>query len=176
MQTTIELNAADVRRALAAMKEIDKKSVLALRKGLRTSLQPLANQIANESGIERGVSHRGFIHGKATAAAPQMEGKVSFRPGRPLKGGGWTPLLSLQIGTKPSFYRGQYIVELAGSVTQGVTPQGKNLVRILNQDRAMKGRGGRFLYSKFRLLRPDIISRAEKALKPLFEKLGKELG
>lgn len=176
MQTTIELNAADVRRALAAMKNLDEKAVLALRKGLRTSLQTFATQIANEAGIERGVSHRGFMHGKATGAAPRMEGKVSFTPGRPLRGGGWTPLLSLQIGTKPSFYRGQYIAELAGSVTQGVTAQGKNLVRILNQDKAMKGRGGRFLYDKFRLLRPDIISRAEKALKPLFEKLGRELG
>ena len=84
-------------------------------------------------------------------------------------------MLSLEVGTNPKQARGVYIAELAGSRTNGVTPQGKNLISKLNQQRAMKGAGGRYIYDKFRLLRPDIVSRAESALQPLFKQLNRKL-
>jgi hypothetical protein len=173
MQSTIKLDAKDVRRALQIMKDIDPESVKQLRKELRSNLKPIAAEIAREVPNDAPLS--GFNNSGATQWSAVRPG-VSFRPGKRRGGrGGWSSLLSLEVGTNPKQARGVYIAELAGSRTNGVTPQGKNLISKLNQQRAMKGAGGRYIYDKFRLLRPDIMRRAESALQPLFKQLNRKL-
>lgn len=172
MASTIKLDAKDVRRALQILKEIDPDAVKTLRSNLRSNLKPIAQEIANSVPNDAPLS--GFNHAGATRWSAVRPG-VSFRPGKSRKGGPWTPLLSLEVGTSPKNARGVYIAELAGSRTQGVTSSGKQLVNSLNRQKMMKGIGGRYIYSKFRLLRPDVVSRAENILKPLFEKIDRRL-
>lgn len=171
MTSTIKLDANDVRRALKILKDIDPDSVKQLRKELRSNLKPIAAEIARDVPADAPLS--GFNNSGATRWSSVRPG-VSFRTGK-RRGGGWSSLLSLEVGTKPKDARGVYIAELAGSRTNGITASGKNLVRQLNQQRAMKGAGGRYIYDKFRLLRPDIMNRAEKALQPLFRQINRKL-
>lgn len=102
-------------------------------------------------------------------------------------------MLSLEVGTNPRQARGVYIAELAGSRNRAggwksrtapftnhpngiaITTQGRALIDKLNQQRAMKGAGGRYIYDKFRLLRPDVMSRAERALEPLLKQINRKL-
>lgn len=167
----LKLDANDVRRALKILKEIDPESVKQLRKELRSNLKPIAAEIA--ASVPNDPPLSGFNNAGATRWSPVRPG-VSFRTGK-RRGGGWSSLLSLEVGTNPRQARGVYIAELAGSRTNGVTASGKNLVRQLNQQRAMKGAGGRYIYDKFRLLRPDVMKRAESALEPLFRQINRRL-
>lgn len=169
----LKLDANDVRRALKILKDIDPESVKQLRKELRSNLKPIAAEIARNVPSDAPLS--GFNNASATRWSAVRPG-VSFRPGKQ-RGGrrGWSSLLSLEVGTNPKAARGVYIAELAGSRTNGVTASGKNLVRQLNQQRAMKGAGGRYIYDKFRLLRPDVMSRAERALEPLLRQINRKL-
>jgi hypothetical protein len=168
----LKLDGDDVRRTLQMLKNIDPDSVKILRKELRSALKPLAQDIANEVPTNAPLS--GFQHGGPTAWSPVRPG-VSFRPGKRRKGGPWTPLVALEVGTKPQQFRGVYIAELAGSRTNGVTEQGKNLVRQLNQQRSMKGRGGRYIYAGFRLQRSDAQNIAERILKRFWERVDRKL-
>jgi hypothetical protein len=66
---------------------------------------------------------------------------------------------------------GPQIAELAGMRTQGKTASGEAMIYNLNQRKPMKGRGGRFAYNQFRLLRPDIVRIAEEIVNKNFGKL-----
>ena len=168
----LKLDGDDVRRVLQQLKDIDPESVKILRKELRSALKPLAQDIANEVPTSAPLS--GFNNAGATSWSA-VRPSVSFRPGKRRKGGPWTPLIALEVGTKPSSQRGVYIAELAGSRTNGVTPQGKNLVRQLNQQRPMKGRGGRYIYAGFRLQRSDALNIAERILKRFWDRVDRKL-
>jgi hypothetical protein len=81
----------------------------------------------------------------------------------------------VSIRVQPKATRGVYIAELAGSRSSGYTTAGQNLISILNSRFPMKGKGGRFIYSKFRLLRPDVVRIAEGILDRTFKKLEQSL-
>jgi hypothetical protein len=163
MIETPKLNADDVRRALKALKEIDPQIVKDLRKELRTRLSPIAQQVAQAVPNEPPLSGLG-------SQWSRVKGKVSLTPGRSKKTG--NALVSVRVD--PVSGRGLYIAELAGSRSTG-TGTGRNLIEVLNQRKPMKGRGGRYVYAQFRLLRPDVIVIAEKILNDTFSKLEKEL-
>ena len=49
------------------------------------------------------------------------------------------------------------------------------MIRNLNSRYPMKGKGGRFAYTKFRLLRPDAVKLAVDAVKSYTEKVNRRL-
>jgi hypothetical protein len=168
MIQTPRLDADDVRRALKALKEIDPQIVKDLRKELRSKLSPVAQQVAAAVPIDPPLS--GFRNAGETrwsAVTP----KTSFTPGRSKKTG--NSLVAVRI--QPKEGRGVYIAELAGSRTSGSTASGQSLIRVLNERQPMKGKGGRYIYAKFRLLRPDVINIAERILNDTFRKLENKL-
>lgn len=168
MFETPKVNANDVRRALKLLKEIDPQIVKDLRSGLRTKLSNVAQQVAQAVPQDPPLS--GFLNSGATQWS-RVTGKVSFTPGRSRKTG--NNLVSLRV--QPRVGRGVYIAELAGSRSDGYTPQGANLIRVLNERQRMKGKGGRYIYAKFRLLRPDVVNIAEDVLNTTFKKLEDKL-
>jgi hypothetical protein len=159
------LDAKQVRAALKALKEVDPNITKDLRQNLRSQLSSIAKQVADAVPAAPPLS--GFANAGATGWS-KVTGKVSFTPGKS-KFPGTSSLVSLRV--QPKATRGVYIAELAGSRTLGATGAGQNLIAVLNQRQPMTGRGGRFIYAKFRMLRPDVVRIAEGILDSTFKKL-----
>ena len=170
MQPAAVLDAKQVREALKALKAIDANIVKDLRKDLRSNLAPIAKQVADAVPLAPPLS--GFANAGATGWST-VTGKTSFTPGRSRFGSATSSLESIRV--QPKATRGVYIAELAGSRSSGYTTAGQNLISILNSRFPMKGKGGRFIYSKFRLLRPDVVRIAEGILDRTFKKLEQSL-
>jgi hypothetical protein len=169
MQPTATLDAKQVREALKALKAIDANVVKDLRRDLRSNLSPIAKQVADAVPVAPPLS--GFANAGATAWSA-VTGKTSFTPGR-TRYAGTSSLVSIRV--QPKATRGVYIAELAGSRSSGYTVAGQNLIAILNSRFPMKGKGGRFIYAKFRMLRPDVVRIAEGILNTTFKKLEQSL-
>ena len=159
------LDAKQVRAALKALREVDPNITKDLRQNLRSQLAPIASQIAD--AVPSAPPLSGFANGGATGWSA-VTGKTSFTPGKS-RFGGTSALVSIRV--QPKATRGVYIAELAGSRTLGATAAGQNLIAVLNQRAPMKGRGGRYIYAKFRMLRPDVVRIAEGILNNTFKKL-----
>lgn len=163
---TAALDAKQVRTALKALKEVDANIVKDLRSELRSKLGGIAKQVADAIPNEPPLS--GFANGGGTRWS-KVTGKVSFTPGKP-KFPGTSSLVSLRV-VPPKTARGIFIAELAGSRSAGATLTGQNLISVLNQRQPMTGRGGRYIYAKFRMLRPDVVRIGEEILNGTFKKL-----
>ena len=148
---TPKVNAEKIREAVGELRAIDKALVSELRKELRGKISPFARQIADNVPTDPPLS--GFGNTGATGWS-DVTPKISFTPGRSRKTG--NHLVSIRIQPRAA-RRGLYIAELGGSRTRGVSNRGRAMIRNLNQRYPMKGKGGRFAYTKFRLLRPDAM-------------------
>lgn len=163
------VNADDVRRVIRAIKQFDPEILKILRQELRGQLGPIANQIAAAfpdsppPSVNLGIT--GFAHNGRTGWGP-VRGSVSFTPGKTRKQG--NPLVSMAVNGPKG---GPQIAELAGMRTQGNTASGRAMINYLNGVKPMKGRGGRFGYNQFRLLRPDIQRIAQEIVNRNFAKL-----
>jgi hypothetical protein len=162
----VKLDAKQVRAALKALKAIDETIVKDLKTDLKGQLTPIARQVADAVPVSPPLS--GFANAGATGWT-KVTGKTSFTPGRSRYGGA-SSLVSIRVAP-PKNSRGIYIAELAGSRTLGATGAGQNLIAVLNQRQPMIGRGGRYIYAKFRMLRPDVVRIAEGILDSTFKKL-----
>lgn len=158
------LDADQVRKALKALKAVDETAVKDLRQELRSQLSPIAKQVAD--AVPKAPPLSGFANAGATGWST-VTGKTSFTPGKSRKTG--SSLVSIRV--QPKAARGIYIAELAGSRSSGYTVAGQSLIAVLNSRAPMQGRGGRFIYAKFRMLRPDVIRIAEGILDKTFKKL-----
>jgi hypothetical protein len=153
---TTSIGAENIREAIKELKALDDTLLKAMRKDLRNSLSPFTKQIADAVPSTPPLSGFGdgdFGHSGETGWS-QVKASASFTPGRSRKSGNKLVSIKVNAGNKK---RGVYIAELAGSRSNGFTPQGRNLIKVLNERDPMKGKGGRYAYSKFRLLRPDIV-------------------
>jgi hypothetical protein len=151
---TPSFEAEGIREAFKHLREVDPQLVKDLRKDLRNKISPFAKQIADAVPARPPLS--GFGNPGPTGWAP-VKGTVSITPGRSRKTG--NHLVSIRI-TPRGGLRGLYIAELAGSRSGGSVDRGRRMIDVLNQRFPMRGRGGRFAYTKFRLLRPDAMKLA----------------
>jgi hypothetical protein len=102
------------------------------------------------------------------------KGVVGFTPGKNRANA--TNLVAIRIQSVPlSGQAGFMFAELAGTRSNGFTPEGQNFISVLNSRYPMTGKSGRFFYRQFRLLRPDIVKLAESILNSTFEKIDAEL-
>ena len=164
-----ELNADDVRRAFKALNELDKQIVKDLRKDLRTQLSPMAQAIAASVPGESPL--RGMKNGGRTGWSA-VRPSVSITPGRGRRS--YNRLVSINI-TPIENRVGVSIAELAGSRSNGFTPSGRAMISKLNENRQMKGRGGRYIYDAFVPLRPDVVAIATRILDQTFAKLDRKI-
>lgn len=158
------VNADDVRRVIKVLKQVDADIVKDLRAELRGKLGPVANQIASAVPNEPPLS--GFANNGATGWGP-VRGKTAFTPGKSRRNANSLVSIRIDSGTK----RGPYIAELAGTRTSGRSPQGEAMIYQLQNRKATQGRGGRYAYAQFRLLRPDVVRLAEDILNKTFKEL-----
>lgn len=162
---TPTLDAAEVRNVIKHLRSIDDEAVKRLRAELKSGLSPIVSQIVE--AVPENPPLRGFSTAGATGWA-KVRGATGFTPGKNRQNA--KNLVAIRI-TPAGDKRGLFIAELAGSRSAGSTPQGANLIAYLNRRAPMKGRGGRYAYAKFRLLRPDIVNIAARILNKTFAQI-----
>jgi hypothetical protein len=142
-----------------------------LRTDLKSNLGPIAKQVTNDLGKPSQPPLSGFRNNGATAWSGTRT-TVSFTPGKSREFA--NSLVSIRV-TPLGKRRGIFIAELAGSRSSGITSQGSNLITVLNSRKPMRGKGGRFIYNKFRELRPEVVRLATNILNDTFKKFEKKL-
>ena len=172
----------DLTRVMRELKTLDKKSVTALRAGLRVGLQPYVAQIQAEvpkeaplSGMQRGRKG-GAVRGR-TRWRGINKPVIKFLPGRSRRSG--TNLLMITVtGGKRGL--GFDYAELAGirsrpgatvsrpytrrvrgggvtrEMTHRVSSQGDNFIAQLNARKPIRGVAGRYAYDAFVKIRPAV--------------------
>jgi hypothetical protein len=151
---TPSFEAEGIRDAIKHLREVDPQLVKDLRKDLRTKISPFAKQVAAAVPSTPPMSGFGNLSPTGwTAVRPS----VSFTPGKSRKTG--NHLVSIRVNPIGG-RRGLYIAELAGSRSGGSVARGRRMIDVLNSRFPMRGAGGRFAYTKFRLLRPDAVKLA----------------
>lgn len=157
------VDAKEFRKVLKVLKVIEPDSQKKLGQSLKGKLQPLANQVAsavpNESPLI-GMNNLG------RTAWGTVRGKTAFTPGRGRRNATNLVAIRIDAGERAA---GPIIAELAGSRSPGKTASGKAMIDKLNRVKPMKGRGGRFAYNQFRLLRPDIVRIATDIINGTFK-------
>lgn len=170
--TTEKLDASQVRKALNLLKSIEEEGVKDLRNDLKTRLSPFATQISNAAPSVSEPPLSGMKYGRL-GWGPR-KGTVGFTPGKNRANA--ANLVAIRVQSVPvSGQAGFMFAELAGTRSGGVTPEGRNFVSVLNSRFPITGKGGRFFYKQFRLLRPDIVKLAESILNRTFDKIDAEL-
>lgn len=148
------IDATGIREAINALKKIDPDLVKALRSDLRSSMKPFAQQIKQASPQDPPLS--GMGHNGPTRYLPTTN-NVSMTTGKSRKFPEMSALVSIRA-TPKNKTRGFYSAELAGSRSTGYTPQGRNMIAVLNQRKPMVGRGGRYAYDSFQRQQPMIFA------------------
>jgi hypothetical protein len=150
------VRAEGVREVLAELKKLSPDLVKQLRKDLRAGVQPTVKAVVAAYPIApplSGMANNGDLRWG------RVRGSVSITPGRSRKYRQTSNLVSIKVTGSPD--RGLRMVELAGSRSSGSTPQGQNLIAVLNRRRPMRGRGGRFAYDTFRKNRDQAVQVAD---------------
>ena len=147
------VDAQGVREAIAELKNIDPDLVKALRTDMRSSLKPFAARIKEALPADPPLS--GMGHGGGTRYLPTTV-NVSITTGKSRKNPTLSALASIRA-TPKNKSRGLYLAELAGSRSSGYTPQGRNLISVLNERKRMRGSAGRFIYDSFRRNKDQIF-------------------
>ena len=171
-----QVDAKEVRNVLRVLKTIEPTVTKTLRQDLRSQLSSIAKQTAE--GIPTQAPMSGMRRGEGVSIDladdllwSRVDGKVSFTPGKTRYAGDY--LVSIRVVPKNG--RGVFMGELAGSRSRGSTTRGSRMINVLNQRKAMIGRGGRFGYSRFRSLRPSAVAIAVRIINSTFKKFEKEL-
>lgn len=157
------VDARQLRTVLKVLKTIEPDVQKKLGQDLKNKLQPIANQIA--SSVPSQSPLIGMNNDGRTGWGP-VRGKTSFTPGRGRRNA--TNLVAIRVDAGERSV-GAVIAELAGSRTSGKTASGRAMIEKLNREKAMKGKGGRYAYNQFRLLRPDILRIATDIINGTFK-------
>jgi len=151
---TPSFEAEGIRQAVKHLREVDPQLVKDLRKDLRTKVSPFAKQVAEAFPPEPIISG---MRSNTRLGWSAARASVSVTPGRSRKTG--NHLVSIRVNPVGGRV-GILLAEAAGRASSGQVPRGRNMIKGLNSRQQMKGKAGRFAYTKFRLLRPDAMKLA----------------
>jgi len=168
-----QVNGDDIRRVLGVLKNTDKDLVTKLRKDMRSDIKPYASQVAQAIPVQAPIS--GMNHGYAATRWSAVKASVSFTPGKRRKAlSGESALLSIAINPSDSGSRGLYLGELAGTRSNGFTPQGSNLISVLKKRVSNPNqKGGRFAWKAFFAMKPEIVALGEKSVQAFGDEVSK---
>jgi hypothetical protein len=167
MIETPTLDPAELKRVMRILRELDPEIGKDLSREMKSKIKPVADQVVSAIPIEPPLSG---MRNNGPLAWSRTTGSVSFAPGK-RDARGVVAVKIKPVGGR----RGFFMAELAGSRSQGVTGAGRNLVSVLNERQPMKGRGGRFAYAQFRMLRPDVVKIAITILNKTFAEAERRL-
>ena len=150
------MRAEGVRKMIAELKKISPELVVELRKELRSGLKPQAQAVAAAYPSKPPLSRMGR---PGDLQWTKVRATVSITPGRSRRYRQTSNLVSIRAAGTPD--GGVSMAELAGSRSKGYSPQGRNMIAVLNERFPMKGRGGRFAFNAFRQNRDEVVQIAD---------------
>jgi hypothetical protein len=150
------LRAEGVREVIAELKKVSPELVKQLRKDLRSGVQPTAKAVT--AAYPKAAPLSGMVN-EGRLRWGRVRGSVSITPGRSRKYRQTSSLVAIKTTGTPD--AGVRMAELAGSRSDGSTPQGQNMIAVLNRRYPMRGRGGRFAFDTFRKNRDQVVQVAE---------------
>jgi hypothetical protein len=166
------VSATGIREAVKELKQVDPTLLKDLRKDLRAKVGPLAKQVAD--AVPTHPAALGYGQPRSETGWSPVRPSVTFTPGKSRKKGNY--LVSIRVNPVPAKgRRGLYIGEVAGYLSNGSVEKGRRLINVLNQRYPMKGKGGRFAYTKFRTLRPDAVALATSIVQSTVSKINRKL-
>jgi hypothetical protein len=158
MPAQFTVQAADLKVLLKELREIDPNLRKTMQKEMRDGIKPFANTLKGK------VPKQSPLSGFATASAQGT--RYSWGPvnatvvtpfGKRAKKPGFYPVVSMRFRTRGKNAAGFEIMELAGSKTQGRSPQGRAMIAALARVAPIRGGLGRFVI-------PDGKAEAQKAM------------
>jgi hypothetical protein len=159
-----EIDAREFRKVLSVLKKIEPDTQKELARELKSNLIGVAQQVASAVPVQAPLSG---LDNNGRTAWSRTTGKVSFTPGKSRTNAKSLVSIRADFGNKSA---GVAIAELAGSRSTGFDNRGRSLIEQLNTRKQMKGKGGRYAYAQFRLLRPDIVRIATEIINKSFKK------
>lgn len=154
------MRAEGVREVIAELKKLSPDLVKQLRKDLRAGLKPQAQAVAAAYPKAPPLSGMGYPSRLQWSA---VRATVSITPGRSRRYRETSNLVSIRAAGTPD--AGVNMAELAGSRSKGFTPQGQNMIAVLNERKPMKGRGGRYAFDAFRKNRDEVVRIADEIIR-----------
>lgn len=169
MPAAFTLKKTDFDVVLRELKGMDKALVNELRKSFRTDLKPINESIRANiptqpllSGFAKNVGSSPFVYAKPTAS---VKVNTRHRPGR-----AFSNIVTTRFtDRRPN--AGFSILELAGSKSQGRTPQGRAMISALNSKFPIRTGLGRFAIPEWKKKGPDV----EKVARNILEKFSKQV-
>lgn len=150
---SVTFEGESIREAIAKLQQVDPNLKKMLIKDLKTSIKPIATEIAKAIPGENNPPLSGMRSGYARLRWGGVKATVSVTPG---KKKGATRLVSIVVTGNPD--AGFKMVELAGTRSNGEDGRGINMIKVLRQrfPTPGSGKGGRFAYMKFREEKPAV--------------------
>ena len=162
-------------QAVKDLRKIDKGIINQLRKDLRSDLNPIAREVANEVEIEPPLSG---MAGDNRTAWKGVRGSVSFRPTARSKTGGGIPVVSMRLKSRGK-YAGFEIAEMAGSKNLAFSKnkkQGRQFVNALKRRSDFPSyKAGRFGYGLFLKRRDEMQKLSVKVIDKFANKFNKRV-
>lgn len=149
----VTVDGASIRLAMKELDNINPELKKTMKKELATELESIANEI--KSSVPSTAPLSGMVNNGRLRYGKVRKPLVSVTPGRSKRG---VSFISIKVGASPE--AGFQMAELAGSRNQVKTRQGANFIKVMNERYPMRGKGGRFAYTTFRQLRPEVIAKA----------------
>jgi hypothetical protein len=161
VEVRIQIPPGTERRLRKTLNEIDPKLRRHLSAELRSGLASTAQKVADRAAANASY---GGTNAPMSGMIPRwgnLGAKVKTYPaGRPGKA-----IATISVfGDDNAFNRLLAITERAGSVTRGLTPQGRTMTRVLQDRQPLVGRGGRFIWKAWLKFRPEAVAIAIQSI------------
>ena len=170
---SVEIDARQLEKAMDRVRRFEPK----LKNELSKDLRKVAREVIPD--IEAGIPNRPPI-GRSSrnrfrsgvAKNWDFDVKSSVRTNPNAKPGRAIALISMS-GRSAEFAKYLSITETAGTRSSGYTPQGRGLIRALQREYPLPGRGGRFVWKTWLGLLPDVREKSVDVINGYIRKFNK---
>ena len=158
MPAQFSIREADLRNVLRELRQLDPNLRKQLQKDMKSDLSPVLNRLIKSVPNESPLSGFATRSSRGTAFNwGAVRGNVLTPLGKRAKKPGFVPVVSMKIRSRGKTNAGFEIMELAGSKTQGKTPQGRAMISALNARFPIRQGLGRFVIPEAKDEAPEVL-------------------
>jgi len=158
MPAQFTIREADLRTVLRELRQLDPNLRKQLQKDMKSGLADVVDTLASQ------VPPQSPLSGFATASSRgtrynwgAVRGSTVTPLGKRAKKPGFVPVVSMRFRSRGKTNAGFEIMELAGSKTQGKTPQGRAMITALNAKFPIRQGLGRFVIPEAKKEAPEAL-------------------
>ena len=158
MPAQLSIREADLRNVLRELRQLDPNLRKQLQKDMKSDLSPVVNRLVKSVPNESPLSGFATRSSRGTAFNwGAVRGNVLTPLGKRAKKPGFVPVVSMRFRSRGKTNAGFEIMELAGSKTQGKTPQGRAMISALNARFPIRQGLGRFVIPDAKDEAPEVL-------------------